>query len=114
VPHVALQQKPERTLPAIEEERERKIRNPNIEAQNKFELPKHQCSKRFRFRILNFGIVSSFGFRASDLVPVENPPLEGYAGLGDCFVVLRHKRAITGDRPYRTPRKDRGFGRGDS
>jgi len=53
----------------VEQPKEGK-KNSKSEARNKFELPKHQCSKRFKFRILNFGIVSCFGFGS------------GYAGLG--------------------------------
>src|SRR3989338_5061988 len=41
-----------------------KIRNPNIEILNKFELPKYKYPKLFGN--FNFGIVSDFVFRASN------------------------------------------------
>jgi len=46
----------------------RKIRNPNIGIRNKFEIQKFKtANKKERFEFGEFGFVSNFGFRASNL-----------------------------------------------
>ncbi len=43
-----------------------KIRNPNIEIRNKFEIQMFKNSKQKTFEFGRFGFVSNFGFRASN------------------------------------------------
>jgi hypothetical protein len=43
-----------------------KIRNPKLETRNKFESQMSEIQNVLKIRILNFEIVSDFGFSASD------------------------------------------------